>query len=255
MKVTYHGARRVALNLITRTPLEPVARRAYGIILPSKGNIYDKQTFTTMRKMLKENSNCIDVGAYRGEILAQIKKISPKGKHFAFEPVPENFKYLRTKFPGVKVYNLALGSKKGWTIFNHVVGRAARSGLVRVEYPDKDQEIKEIRIRLDTLDNVIPKNTPIDFLKIDVEGGELGVLKGAKKLIKKNKPIIVFEHELEKASRYKTKPAQVYELLVKESGLRIFLMDSFLHGKKPLTRSSFVRAVERNSDFYFIAAP
>ena len=36
---------------------------------------------------------------------------------------------------------------------------------------------------------------PISVIKIDVQGAELSVIKGALSLIKKNKPIIVFEHE------------------------------------------------------------
>jgi len=249
----YHKARRAALKAITKTPLEPAARRLYGALVPSKGNQYDKQTFALMRKILASDSNCIDVGAYRGEILTQIIKIAPKGTHFAFEPVPENYAYLSRKFPDVRVYNTALGAKKGSTVFNHVVGRAARSGLVQVEYPDEHQKIEEIKIKIDKLDNIIPKNTPIHFLKIDVEGGELGVLEGTKRLIKKYKPLIVFEHELVKASRYKTKPEYIHDLLVKELGMEIHVMESFLLNGKPLDRVSFIRTVENNSDFYFMA--
>lgn len=250
----YHKARRVALNTISRTPLEPIARKIYGVLVPSKGNKYDKQTFALMRKVLTDSSNCIDVGAYRGEILGQIVKIAPKGKHFAFEPVPENHSYLEKKFPHATIHNLALSSKKGKTTFNHVVGRAARSGLMKVEYPDAHQEVREIDVTIDTLDNVIPKKTQIDFLKIDVEGAELGVLEGAKKLIARCKPVIVFEHELEKAQPYGVKAGDAYELLAKDLGMSIYLLEDFLEGKKPLTQKAFADAVKKNTDFYFVAA-
>ena len=48
-------------------------------------------------------------------------------------------------------------------------------------------------VELKKLDDVIPTDVTIDFIKIDVEGAELGVLKGAKNVLLKNKPIIIFE--------------------------------------------------------------
>lgn len=249
----YHKARRVALNTISRTPFEPIARKVYGVLVPSKGNKYDKQTFALMKHFLKSDSNCIDVGAYRGEILGPMTKLAPNGKHFAFEPVPENYKFLARKYPTAKVFNMAVSSKKGQTIFQQVVGREARSGLVRVDYPDANQEIREIKVKLDSLDNVIPKNIRVDFLKIDVEGAELGVLQGAKDLIAKHKPLIVFEHELTKAALYNTKPQDIYDLLVKQSGLKIYTMSEYFDAKKPLSRTAFTNAVNNNTDFYFMA--
>ena len=49
-------------------------------------------------------------------------------------------------------------------------------------------------IQLDTVDDVLDKEDKIGLIKMDVEGHEWFVLKGAEKTIKKNKPIIIFEH-------------------------------------------------------------
>jgi hypothetical protein len=43
---------------------------------------------------------------------------------------------------------------------------------------------------------VLPENFRVDFIKIDVEGGELLVMKGAAGIMKKYKPVVIFEHGL-----------------------------------------------------------
>ncbi len=248
----YHKLRKAALNALTKTPLEAPARTLYGTLVRTKGNRYDKQTFDLMRKVLSQSSNCIDVGAYRGEILKQICKISPNGKHYAFEPVPENYEFLVKKFPVVNTYNLALGEKKNKASFQHVVGRAARSGLLKVEYPDENQELIEIQVKINALDNVIPKETTIRLIKIDVEGAELGVFKGAKELIIKDKPYIIFEHD-EKSKIYNTSSAQLYELL-DELGMRVCLIKDYLNSENSkLSKKAFVNLVEDGIDSYFLA--
>ncbi|MEZ4983026.1 MAG: FkbM family methyltransferase [Saprospiraceae bacterium] len=67
------------------------------------------------------------------------------------------------------------------TTFNYVVSNPAYSGLQKRRY-DRPNEIDEkIEVETDLLDNVLAEDTRIDFMKIDVEGGEFFVLKGAQK--------------------------------------------------------------------------
>ncbi len=251
----YHKIRRTILNTITNTPLEPIARRAYGVLVPSKGNKYDKLTYKLMESILQDDSSSVDVGAYRGEILDQMQKISPNGNHFAFEPVPDNYIYLKKKFPKAKIFNIALSDKAGETTFNHVVGRPARSGLIELDYPDKKQKVRKLPMRIERLDEVIPKGTRIDFIKIDVEGAELGVLKGAKKIVKKYRPYILFEHNPKLSKHYNTAPEDIYKLLVVDYGMKIYTMSGFFSNNKALTKSSFVSITEAHQEFNFVAKP
>src|ERR1700730_4927575 len=117
-----HQLRQLVLRLITNTPLESIARSLYGRCVQSKGNQYDQQTFELMSQTLRPDSNCIDVGAYRGEVLRQILELAPKGHHFAFEPVLENYRYVADKYGEASVYNIALSDKPGTATFQHVHG-------------------------------------------------------------------------------------------------------------------------------------
>lgn len=243
------------LETVSGSRLEPLARKAYGVVVPSQGNRYDRQTFRVMRRMLAPDSNCVDVGAYRGEILAAMLRFAPQGRHFAFEPIPENCEHLAGKYAAANVHvlNLALSDRKGEAVFHHVVGRAARSGLQAFEYPDKKQVVERLDVPIDTLDNVIPKKTAIDLIKIDVEGAELGVLLGAKTILQRDQPTVIFEHEYEKAKRFGTSPEQVHDLLVADCGLQLFLMSDFLAGKPSLSKAAFTELVGSGREFYFMA--
>lgn len=251
----YHKIRHVALKAITNSPLESTARKVYGTVFSSKANKYDRMTFKIMRSILEKDSSCIDIGAYRGEILEQMKKISPDGSHFAFEPTPVNYEYLRKKFADVELFNCALSDKSGEMKFNYVVGRPARSGLAKLDYPDKNQQVKEIKIKVNRLDDMIPQDANIDLIKIDVEGAECLVLKGAAKLVKRCKPYIIFEHNAKNAAHYGVTPEELYELITKKFGLKIFSMSEFMSGGRSYQKKAFLSDVAAHDEFNFIAKP
>jgi hypothetical protein len=98
----------------------------------------------------------------------------------------------------------------------------------------------------------IPTNTPIDFIKIDVEGAELSVLRGGCQVIKKYKPFIIFEHSARRAKFYGTTSKQIYDLLTEELGLEVCLMEQWLKGHTGLRWEEFSKEVER-LEYYFIA--
>ncbi len=177
---------------------------------------------------------------------------SPDATHFAFEPIPRLAAHLRDVFPNVTVLEVALADAPGTLTFQHVVSNEAYSGLRRREYPRADEEIEEITVEVTTLDAVVG-DSAVAFVKIDVEGAELGVLRGATQVLTRCRPVVVFEHGLGAADFYGTNPGQVFDLL-RGCGLRIGLLEGY-EQRNPLSRAAFVRELGKRRNFYFVSFP
>jgi len=216
---------------------------------------YDRLTTLIMRKELKIDSNCIDVGCHKGEILDLMFKFSPKGSHYAFEPIPYLYNDLATRFKNrAEIYSCALSDTKGNTTFHLVKNAPAYSGIKKRRYDISNPEIEEINVELRTLDSIIPKGNKIDLIKIDVEGGEFGVLKGAKELIKRDKPIIIFECGMGASDFYGTDPKDLFDYINKEFGMSIFTLSDFSADRKSMTIDDFAEYFENNKEYYFVAS-
>ena len=223
------------------------------------GQIYDVQTIEVMQRILRHDSNVADVGCHSGEILHEMLKLAPNGHHLAFEPLPNMFAMLEEKFGGnrhVSLFNLALSDVAGTVEFQHVVSNPAYSGLRARAYDRPDEIVEKIDVKSARLDELVPESMCLDFIKIDVEGAELQVLKGAVETIARCRPVIVFEHGLGGSDYYGTTPEQVYTLLVDALGLGCFLMSDWLatDGARSLGKQAFCDEFYRGSNYYFMAA-
>jgi FkbM family methyltransferase len=217
--------------------------------------LYDERTFKIIDRVLRPDSNAVDVGCHEGLILRRMLTAAPNGRHFAFEPLPHLAARLRESFPTVQVHEVALSDAPGEASFVHVVSNPGYSGLRVRRYDRPDEDLARIDVKVDTLDHVLPDDVPITFIKIDVEGAELGVMRGARETIVRWKPHIVFEHGLGGSDYYGTRPEHVYGFLVDECGLRISLLERFLRGGRSLTAGEFVQQFESGANYYFVAHP
>jgi FkbM family methyltransferase len=247
-----HRLRSILLSAIQDSPFEELARRLYGVLARGRGARYDRETSLVMQRVLAPNSNCVDIGAYRGEILRQMLQLAPEGRVFAFEPVPGNCRYLAAKYQEADIYNIALADRAGSAEFFHALGRPARSGLKKQKYPDPDEKVETLTVQVETLDNVIPPDVRIDLIKIDVEGAELNVLKGGERVIRQSRPVIIFEHGSEAIRRYGWSSEALYDFVVNKTGCKLSSMEKWLTGGEPYCRTGFIEA-GKNGEFGFIA--
>ena len=216
---------------------------------------YDRLTLKILKSVLKKDSNCIDVGCHKGEILDLIIACSPNGNHFAFEPIPSFYKALNSKYSSkAKVFPFALANENGETSFNYVKNAPAYSGIKPRKYKVVNPDIEKIKVELKKLDDVIPKDIKIDFIKIDVEGAEFGVLKGGMNLIGQNKPVVVFEFGMGASDFYKTSSNDIFEFF-SNLDMKISTLKMFLDNKKSLDKQRFETIFKDESDYYFIAWP
>ena len=204
---------------------EPLRRLRSTVMPRYRGIQVDTENMhNLLRSVLKEDSNCIDIGVYRGRVLSELVRLAPKGKHIAYEPLPHLYKNVSAQFPAVDVRLAAVSNEVGETTFTYVKNMPAESGF-RERAQRKNQQIEKITVRTEALDACLPEGYVPTLIKIDVEGAELQVFQGAIQTIKKYKPVIIFEHGKGGATYYNTQPRDVYHLLCEEVGLRLFDLD------------------------------
>jgi FkbM family methyltransferase len=141
-----------------------------------------------------------------------LSKIS--NKVYSFEPINYLFKSQKYLFKNSNVtnFNCALGSKKQRRKFYIPINNDPESSIIA----KKNSTI--INVDVNKGDDLLKKK--IDFIKIDVEGFELDVLIGLKKIIKKSRPLLLIEIE----KRHNRNYLKVFKLL-KNTGYKIYYLD------------------------------
>lgn len=127
----------------------------------------------------------IDIGAYVGMFSVKMaERVGLEGKVIAIEPAQPNIPILiqNTKYiPNIIVMTMAAGSRKG--VAELSIARDSPCHTLIPREGDKQAVV------IDSLDNILKglKITKVDFIKIDAEGYELEILKGATETLKNNK--------------------------------------------------------------------
>lgn len=187
------------LNKKFKMLLDPYSNHDLGFYRDYKMHrLYEPETSKFIVKTLKKGDTFIDIGANNGyfSLMASIL-VGSTGKVYAFEPTPDSFKRLQTnvhinKFKNIKLFECALGDKVGKIKLNISKKEDGQNSIADIV--DKKESI-DVEVR--RLDDIL-KDKKVNLIKIDVEGYEKEVFKGAIKTIKNNSNIkIVFENNPE----------------------------------------------------------
>jgi FkbM family methyltransferase len=154
-------------------------------------------------KLFKERQNgvCVEVGALDGITHSNSYFFEQIGwKCVLIEPIPELYETIKRERKGDNVFNVAASSQPGESTFYMADGLTlALSSLEKNKLPtdlieEYGGKIKEIKVKLETLDNIleVANINSIDFISIDVEGHEIDVLRGFS-ISKYNPRIILIE--------------------------------------------------------------
>lgn len=154
-----------------------------------------------LNKYINEGDTIIDVGANIGtHTVFFAKKVKDKGRVYAFEPQRIIFQNLCANISlnwltNVECYNMALGKSSGYIFapYLNYLQRKNFGGLRLGKYTEGE------KIKLVAIDSL--KLEKCNLIKIDVEGMEADVLKGASKTISKHKPVLFVENNTEKYSK------------------------------------------------------
>lgn len=160
--------------------------------------IYEEGTLDVMRRVLRPGDTFIDVGANLGLMtLWAARLVGTSGHVHAFEPQPDTYAVLERNLAlngvrNVTLHRLALGSKpERRSLYERShISRGAAS-MVKPE-----QDFGQTSVELDTLDHIIEASQikTVRMVKMDIEGWELEVLKGTRRLLSQlDAPILCVE--------------------------------------------------------------
>jgi FkbM family methyltransferase len=154
-------------------------------------NSYEPHLTSIFETYCQKGMTVVDVGANVGYYtLLASQLVGPSGRVLAFEPNSENVRLLlaslqRSGATNVEVLPVACDLQRGWTAFRNHTG--SNGGVM----DDADLLQPCTIVPTFTLDELVEGD--VGFLKMDVEGAEGRVVKGAQKLLEKCRPVVTSE--------------------------------------------------------------
>ncbi|MBT9332559.1 FkbM family methyltransferase [Paracidobacterium acidisoli] len=190
------------------------------------------------KRILRRDSNCIDAGCHYGSMLSRFCGLAPEGKHLAVEAIPNKIAFLRRKFPEVDVRHLALSDTPGTASFYIDLEKTGFSGLAQ----HTTGNFEKIEVTCERLDRVASQDRHFDVLKVDVEGAELPLFRGAIEFLKRDQPIVLFECGPSGPPAFGYTAGDLHDFFVAQNYSVFFLKDA-LEGGSPVSRDAFEAAL------------
>jgi len=180
---------------------------------------YGTEELSAICHLIQASDICVDIGAHAGSWTRPLAKLVPHGHVYAFEALPH---YARTLSLLVRLLRLS-----NVTVFNHAI--TDRQSEVEIAWRTRQgqrltgnshvataselADVDCVSVRAVTLDGwagVLPASTRIGLVKIDVEGAELMVVRGAKWLLETYRPPVFVEIVTTCCERYGYRPADLF---------------------------------------------
>jgi FkbM family methyltransferase len=149
---------------------------------------------------LAEGDGAVDVGAHKGAYVYWLRRaVGPTGRVYAFEPQRALAASLaeeaaRRNWSNVVVRDCAISDRAG-TGTLHVPGEGDSQGASLEEAILGAAPCRDISCPTDTLDHQLEGAGPVALVKVDVEGHELAVFRGARRTLTEGSPVLLFECE------------------------------------------------------------
>lgn len=219
-------------------------------------NSFEVENFKILRKFIKRGMTVFDVGANIGlYTLLFCERVGENGKVYSFEPALEAFYRLKQNVKlnnyKAKIYNIGISDKIGETVLYTCEDDAYNSLGKKPMKPI----IKEVIINTITLDEFCKneKISTINLIKIDTEGADYLVLKGAERILTKDSaPVIICEYNRKTEDGFDFKVNELYRYL-KKLGYYIYEIKNgrlYLFDHIKSTASDIICIKENNKSFF-----
>ena len=198
------------LRILVRNPRQSIIGKSIYL-----NGVYEEKSTCFLSSQIKNGMTILDIGADIGYYtLLFAKNVGSKGKVYSFEPIPRAKWYLDRNIlmnglNNVRTFNFALFDK---------------SGQVCLENPFVKSKINPSKEKLSRNDIIVEMKMfdkwklkegidNVDFVKLDVEGAELNVLRGMKNTLKKQHPKLLIEIHTHQLKDFGFFPSDIIEFL------------------------------------------
>jgi FkbM family methyltransferase len=169
----------------------------------------DRHEIQFVRRLLAPGDVAVDIGSHKGAYVYWMHQaVQPGGRVICFEPQPQLADYLgrmkaALRMDEVTVENLAVSSQRGEMTLTVPGGRPSPGSTLEPGLIQGEQT--SYRVAVTTLDDYFPASTSVKLVKCDVEGHELEVFRGGEKLLRTQRPSLLFECEERHHKRYSSR--------------------------------------------------
>ena len=149
-------------------------------------------------RFARPGSTAVDVGASVGNYaVAMMRAVGKHGRVLALEANPTVFEELRHSIWGtaVEAHNVAASNAAGPGVLLIPTDTRGRALEPIASLVDRGQRARRVTVSQVRLDDLLRDVDDVSLLKVDVEGHELQVLKGASNVLERHRPTVVAEIE------------------------------------------------------------
>lgn len=190
---------------------------------------YEPEVCSVFNAFVPKNGIVLDIGANIGINSIRLSKcVTTGGRVFSFEPIPFNQNRLKK--------NLALNTIQNVTIVPNALGLVDEE--VKVIFNEQEENMGAISLRNQNLEGIsvqvingdkwIKENNieHVDFMKIDVEGFEWNVISGLLETIKRDRPRILIEWDLNYL-KYSGDSTEEWQKFIEDLGYQIYQINRY----------------------------
>lgn len=194
--VKSEGLRSFIRRCVPRCVLQFLRKRYY----PSRLRSFTEDQwphFAAVRALVKPCDHVVDAGANIGYVTMLLSRlVGPAGRVDSFEPVPDTFELLShnaraLRLENVQLHHVALSDSAGGATMH--VPEYSSGGENLYESSLEHVEGRAVQVQRAMLDGELPGAAKPSFMKIDVEGHELALLRGAAGVLDRAHPALLIE--------------------------------------------------------------
>ena len=154
--------------------------------------------FDVIRQHLRPTDVACDIGANKGSFIYWLSSWCRNGRVVAFEPQPELARRLANICRVMKLANVTVEAKAAYSRSGEqdlFVPRGHQPGASLNRMAAEGESFEVLSVPVVSLDDYFGEHDRIGLLKIDAEGAEFEILKGAERILRQHAPLLVFECE------------------------------------------------------------